>query len=285
MPRFDFTYSVRWNLLLLTTGAVLFSWGIKTIALYHGFITGGLFGTGLLLHYAVPALSAGVWFLLLNVPLFVMGWLWVSKRFFWYSLYCMLVITAAYELIPPDMHFHDQLYAAVAAGVVTGAGAGVILRSLGSAGGLDILAIILNQRYNLGIGRFYFLFNAVLFSFSFASLDNDLVIASLILVFISSVVVEYVLALFNGRKVVFVISDHSEAIVKEIMESLRLGATFLKGQGAYTGQEKDVLMTITNNIQLKRLEEIVFTIDPRAVFIVENTLNVIGSSFSRRKIY
>ena len=66
---------------------------------------------------------------------------------------------------------------------------------------------------------------------------------------------------------------------------MKQSATFLKGFGAYSRKKKNVLMTVVNNVQLKRLEELVFTADPHSLFIVENTFSVLGSSFSRRKIY
>ncbi|MBU3936035.1 MAG: YitT family protein, partial [Proteobacteria bacterium] len=97
--------------------------------------------------------------------------------------------------------------------------------------------------------------------------------------------VEYSLSLFNQRKLCLIISTQNSDIADKVMEKLKVGATFLEGVGAYKKEPRRVLMVVTNNIQLKRLEEIAFTIDPHALFIVENTFNVIGSTFSRRKIY
>ncbi len=286
MPRYkDFTYSPLWNIFLLSVGSALFSIGMKGIALEHNFISGGVFGLSLLLHYTFPFLSPGILYFLLNIPLFAISWIFVGRRFFFYSLYSMVFTSVFYEMVNVYIDIHHQLYAAVACGVITGAGGGIILRSLGSGGGLDIIAVLLNQRFNIGVGKFYFFFNALLFSVSALELSNDLLIASLIMVFISSVVVEYVLSMFSQRKIVFVISDASHEIARLLMENLRLGATFIQGRGAFTGSEKDILMTVINNIQLKRLEELVFTKDPKALFIVENTFNVLGSSFSKRKMY
>jgi uncharacterized membrane-anchored protein YitT (DUF2179 family) len=83
----------------------------------------------------------------------------------------------------------------------------------------------------------------------------------------------------------FIVSDRPEEIASQVMTHLKIGTTMLPAIGAYRKQEKTVLMIVTNNIQLKRLEEIVFTTDEHALFIVENTFNVLGSTFSRRKIY
>jgi uncharacterized membrane-anchored protein YitT (DUF2179 family) len=80
------TYSVPYNLLLLTAGSVIFGIGVKAIALPHGLITGGVSGVALLLYYWTGWLKPGLWYLALNVPIFILGWWFVSRRFFLYSL-------------------------------------------------------------------------------------------------------------------------------------------------------------------------------------------------------
>ena len=91
--------------------------------------------------------------------------------------------------------------------------------------------------------------------------------------------------MFNQRKLAFIISDKPKEIAARVMEHLKIGTTMLPGTGAYRNTPKTVLMVVINNIQLKRLEEIVFTTDAYSLFIVENTFNVLGSTFSKRKIY
>jgi len=110
-------------------------------------------------------------------------------------------------------------------------------------------------------------------------------VASVLLVFVASKSLDFFLAFFNQRKVVYVISDLSEKIAEKITTEMKMGATFLQGKGAYSGRDKKILMAITNNIQLKKLEEAVITVDEDALFIVENSYDVIGSTFRKRKIY
>ncbi len=277
--------SILWNLLLITTGATLFAFGAKTILMHHNFIIGGLFGTSLLLYYTTHFLSPGILYLIGNIPIMIAGYLLVSRRFFLYSLWAVIVVTVASEAITYNLAIVNQLYAAVAGGVVCGTGSGIILRSLGSGGGLDIIAIILNQKFNIGVGKFFIVYNACLFSVALSIYEIDLVIASFILTFISSITLDYVLALFNQRKIVYIISDFSKTIADSIKDDLKQGATMIGAKGAYSGKDKQLLMTITNNLQVKRLEERVFAIDPNALFIVENSFNVIGSGFGKRKIY
>lgn len=277
--------SIFFNLMLIAAGGLLLAIGIKSIAIPHGFITGGFSGLSLLIYYSFGGLTPGMWYLVLNIPLFVIGWIWLSRRFVFYSLFGMLVVTVALDWISFQIPIQDQLLAALTAGAFIGAGVGIYLRSLGSAGGSDIIAIILNQKLNIPIGRFFFFSNLVLFSMSFHILDIDLILFSLVLTFIVSQVTDYFLSVFNQRKLVLIISEMSTTIADTILKKLGRGATLLNGQGAYSGKEKKIVLTVVNNYQLKRLEALVFGLDDQAFVITENTFSVLGSGFSRRKTY
>jgi len=277
--------SVLWDILLLTLGAFVYAIGAEAILVHHKFIIGGIYGTALLIFYKSNLLSPAIWYFLLNIPLLVAGWIFLSRRFFFYSLYGVCALTLFAQALTLDFAIHDQLYAAIAGGAICGIGAGINLRSRGSGGGLDILAIILNRKFNFGVGKFFMLYNVALFTFVFSQYQADIVIASIILTFISSIVLEQVLACFNQRKIVYVLSDSYKEIVNILTKDMQQGATLIEVKGAYSGKQKQMLMTITNNLQLKRLEEKVFEIDPKALFIVENSFNVIGSTFGKRKMY
>ena len=277
--------SIVWNLVLLTIGSLVFAIGAQAILVHHNFIIGGLFGTGMLIYYKSGMLSPGIWYLLLNIPLLIAGCIFLSRRFFLYSLYGVCMLSFFAEILTLDFAITDQLYAAVAGGAICGVGAGISLRSRGSGGGLDIIAIIIHQKFNFGVGKFFMLYNAALYTLVFSQYQPDIVIASIIVTFVSSISLEHVLSLFNQRKIVYILSDNHQAIIDTISFDLQQGATLLPATGAYTGRQTQMIMTITNNLQLKRLEEKVFDIDPQALFIVENSFNVIGSNFGRRKIY
>ncbi|HEX9779425.1 MAG TPA: YitT family protein [Geopsychrobacteraceae bacterium] len=280
-----FAYSIFWNCSLIAVGTLIQAIALKAVAIPHQFVPGGLFGVGSLLYYQTGWLNPGILYLLLNVPMFIIGYLFISRRFLGYSALAMALISVFYQLVDFRIIINDQLYAALVFGVLSGVGAGMVLRSLGSNGGLDVVAVVLNQKYNIGVGKVYFGFNILLFSLSFISLDNDLVIASMISVFVCSVAIDYCLSLFNQRKLAFIISEKPEEIADRVMGHLKIGTTMLPAIGAYHKRNRTVLMVVINNIQLKRLEEIVFTADEYALFIVENTFSVLGSTFSRRKLY
>lgn len=285
MNKLQSVKSILWDLLLITTGSFTFALGAEAIVIHQEFIIGGLYGTALLIYYKSGLFSPGAWFLVLNIPLLIVAYVMLSKRFFYYSLYGVCILTLFTEVIDLNFAIHNQLYAAVAGGAICGIGLGIVLRSRGSSGGLDILAIILNKKFNLGVGKFYMMYNGLLFLIVLSQYEPDLVIASIILTFVSSIALEQVLALFNQRKIVYILSSFQAEIVASIQEQMHLGATLLEARGAYSGKSKQMIMTITNNLQVKRLEDKVFEIDPDALFIVENSFNVIGSSFGKRKMY
>jgi len=278
-------YSVFWNCGLIIIGTLIQAIGFKALGEVQGFVPGGLFGTATLISYITGKLNTGIIYLLLNIPMFILGYLFLTKRFLAYSTLAMCSLSGFFMLIDFRIDLHNQLYAAVTFGAIIGVGAGMVLRSLGSNGGLDIAGVILYQKYNIGLGKFFFFYNVALFGCSFFTLDNDLVIASMIAVFITSMTMDYCLSLFNQRKMALVISEKPEQIADQVMDNMKIGTTMLPGVGGYKKVRKTVLLIVVNNLQLKRLEEIVFSNDPYSLFIVENTFSVLGSTFSKRKIY
>lgn len=274
--------SVWWNLVLLTLGGLLTAICIQSVAAPHDFLAGGIMGMALLTNYWTGTLTPLLWYALFCVPVYIFGWFFVGKRFLLYTAYGTLCTTVFGFFINFTIPLQGELYAAVVGGVLHGTAGGLMLRSLGSGGGTDVIAVVLKDRWNFSIGQFNVIFNGLLFLLGAYRLPFDLIVASMIMMFISSNALEYVLGMFNRRKLVFIISDHGEEISEAILVTERFGATMLRGKGAYSGSDREILLTVTNNIALKRLENLVFSIDRNALFIVENTFYVSGGQFARR---
>lgn len=272
--------SVWWNLALLTLGAFLMTICIQSVAAPHNFLAGGVMGVALLLNYWAHGLSPLVLYFILCVPIYLVAWFLLGRRFLAYTAYGTLAMTVFGHFITIELPIANDVYAALAGGVLYGAASGIMLRTLGSSGGTDVFAILLKDRWNIPIGQFNFLFNAVLFLAGAFRLDADLIVASMLMMFVGSQTLDYVLGLFNRRKLVLVISGRGEELGEAILASERYGVTMLRGKGAYSGQDKEILLTVTNNVALKRLETLVYAIDPHALFIVENTFYVSGGQFA-----
>ncbi|MFH2091262.1 MAG: YitT family protein [Pseudomonadota bacterium] len=279
------SYSIPWNLFLITVGSIIVGIGLKAVVIPNGMITGGFSGAGILIYYYTKALTPGIWYFIFNIPVFIFGWVFISRRFLLYSLYGTIILTLVIDLVQFEIQVKDLMLAALAGGTIIGAGAGIVFRSLGSAGGNDIISVMLNQRFGIRIGTYNFLFNFILFFFSFGLLDTDMILYSMATSFITSQVLEYFMTLFNERKMIFIIANHPKKIANEIINKLKRGVTFVKGEGAYTGNAKDIVLVVVNNYQIKRVEEIAFAIDPDAFLITGSTFNVLGKGFSKRKIY
>jgi uncharacterized membrane-anchored protein YitT (DUF2179 family) len=274
------------NIFLLTVGNLIYAAGINSIIIPQHFLSGGVIGIALIVHYFFPILNTGVVYFILNIPLFILGWFSISRKFILYSAYGTVSLSA----ITAFCHFGvlsiaNPILAAILGGIVCGAGCGIILRSQGSAGGLDILAIYLNKRFSLRIGNTNMLVSGMILAAGAIFLNFEAALYSLIFVFTSGKVLDSVLTGFNQRKILFIVSDRHEAIAEQILTKLHRGVTFLEGTGGYSGQEKKVILTIITLTELSKLKQIVFDVDPSAFVIVNDTLEVIGHKHGELRVY
>ena len=217
------TLTIPWNLFLISAGSFIFAIGVKAVAMPQEFISGGMSGLCLLIFYWTQWLSPGILYFIINVPIFIIGWLMISRRFFLYSIFGMLTLSWAIDQINFTIPVQDPMLAAIAGGAILGTGAGITLHSLGSSGGNDVIAVLLNQKFNIRMGTFFFGFNLILFGFSLGILDVDRVLYSLVMSFVTAQMLDYVLTFFNQRKIVFIISDASQQIAEAINDRLKRG--------------------------------------------------------------
>jgi len=267
---------VLWNMILIALGSVLCAAGINGILIPQKFLAAGFTGVALIFHYVAPSLQVGVLYFVLNIPLYALGWKYVGRRFFLYSLAGVFIFSAAlawpYGMFP----VHDKILSAILAGIISGVGSGIILRSLGSAGGLDILSIILMKRFSVRLGSTILGFNALvlLIGAVFFSLENSLY--TLVYIYVSASIVNLVVTGLSQRKAVYIISPQWERITREIQEKVQRGVTIVRGQGGYTGQEHRILYTVITFRELSILKQLVSSIDPDAFVVVTDTLEVMG---------
>jgi uncharacterized membrane-anchored protein YitT (DUF2179 family) len=268
--------TVLWNLLLIFAGSVICALAVKGILIPRQFLAGGVTGLAIFGHYLFPSLPIGFIYFLLNIPLFVIGWMFVGRRFFWYSLAGMLIFSSVMFGSYPVFPVKDMILSALAAGIITGIGSGMILRSLGSAGGLDILSIILFKRFSIRPGTTVMTFHAILLLLALARLPMELVLYTLIYFFINAYFVNLVVIGLNQRKAVMIISSRWEDISRHIMEKLQRGVTIVEGEGGFSRQRLHILYSVITLTELSRFKEMIRKIDPNAFVVVTETLEVMG---------
>jgi uncharacterized membrane-anchored protein YitT (DUF2179 family) len=270
------TRLVLWNLTLITFGSVLCAVAINGILIPRRFVSGGLVGLALLIRYLLSFPSVGWIYFLFNIPLFLLGWMYVGRRFFVYSIAGLFIFSLSLAWIKVSVPVHDMLLSSLLAGIITGTGSGIILRSLGSAGGLDILSIILMRRFSIRLGSTILTFNALILAAAAIFLSLEKALYTLVFLYVSSSMINLVVTGLSQRKAVLIISHQWEKISSEIREKLQRGVTIIAGRGGYSGQEAQILYSVVTFQELSRLKQLIKGIDPGAFVVVTGTLEVMG---------
>ena len=274
--RVGFTGQVLRNLVFMTVGSLLCAVAINGILVPHRFFGAGFTGMSLVIHYLAPSLPVAALYFILNVPLFALGWMYVGRRFFLYSIAGTLIFSGALACTHVSLPVYDKFLCALLAGIIMGTGSGIILRSLGSAGGLDILSVILFKRFSIRLGTSILAFNSFILAVGAILFSLEMALYTLIFLFGTSYMVNLVVTGLSQRKAVFIISPQWEEISQEIMEKIQRGVTIIGGRGGYTGREEHILYTVITFRELSRLKQLVSSIDPDAFVVVTDTLEVMG---------
>jgi len=267
---------VFWNLGLIALGSALCAVAINGILIPRHFLSGGFTGLALILHYILPSFPLGGIYIVLNLPNYAFGWKYVGRRFFVYSLAGMFIFSASIQGIHVALPVYDQLLSAILAGIIVGIGSGIILKSLGSAGGTDILSVILVKLFSIRLGTTILAFNTIIMGAAALLFSLEKALYTLIYLYISSYMVNLVVTGLSQRKAVFVISPQWKGISQRIMEDIQRGVTIIEGQGAFSGQEQHILYTVITFRELSRLKPLIRKIDPDAFVVVNETLEVMG---------
>jgi uncharacterized membrane-anchored protein YitT (DUF2179 family) len=275
--KIDIAVDIIRNLCLIGLGNTLIAIAVNGIVIPHQFLSGGVTGTALLIHYLFPFLPVATLYLVLNIPLFAFGWAFVGRRFFIYSIVGMLTLTGTLEWVHVSVPLHDKLLAALFAGILTGIGGGLTLRSRGSAGGLDILSVILLKRFSIPIGKAFLTFNAVILVAITFLFSLETAIYSLIYIYTTARMMDLVITGLSKRKAVLIISGQWTKISEEILHRMNRGVTLLHGQGGYSGKAGKILYVVVSMRELHRIKRIIQNIDPKAFVVIQDTLEVMGN--------
>jgi uncharacterized membrane-anchored protein YitT (DUF2179 family) len=268
---------IGWNLFLLCAGSVVTAAGINGILIPHRFVSGGVTGLALLLHYLVPTISVALIYAAANIPLFLAGWFFISRRFFLYSIVGTIIFSSAIAWVDLGViPVKDPLLAAILAGLILGTGSGIILKSLGSAGGTDILSVILLQRFSIRLGTTRLAFNILVLAAAALLFSLEDALYTLIYLYVSAQIMNLVVTGLSQRKAVFIISPQWERISPRILSEIHRGVTILRGQGAYSQKEQKILYTVVTFREVATLKQIVRSEDPAAFVVVSDTTEVMG---------
>lgn len=267
---------VLWNLGLIAVGSCVCAVALNGILIPHGFVSGCVAGLSLIVHHVLPDLQVSILYLIFNIPLFALGWKYVGRRFFLYSIVGTFIFSAAVQWIYIPIPVSDKFLCAILAGIINGVGTGIILRSAGSSGGTDILSVMVLTRFAVRMGNTVIAFNTAVLLITAFLFSLESALYTLIFIYVTAHFLDLVVTGLSQRKSVMIVSKYQEEIVRTIMEKMNRGVTVIKGRGGYTGELSEIIYTVISFRELSRLKRLITRIDPDAFVVVSDTTEVIG---------
>ncbi|MFC0476175.1 YitT family protein [Robertmurraya beringensis] len=272
------------NIFFILLGSAIFSFGIVHFNMQNNLAEGGFTGITLLLYFLFNWDPSYV-NLLLNIPLFFIGWRLLGKNVFLYTLIGTVSVSVflwIFQRYQINMPLKDDLtLAALFAGVFIGVGLGIIFRFGGTTGGVDIIARLVHKYIGWSMGKTMFLFDVVVITLSLIFyLTYQEAMYTLVAVFVGARVIDFMQEGAYSARGAIIISEKNQEIADKIMTEMERGVTVLKGHGSYSKQEKEVLYCVVGRNEIVLLKRVITSVDPHAFVSVTMVHDVLGEGFT-----
>lgn len=272
------------NIFFIMLGAAIFSFGFVHFNIQNQLGEGGFSGITLILFF-VFNLDPALMNLLLNIPMFILGWRLLGRKVFVYTVVgtvSVSVFLKIFQIHEIDIHLKDDLFlAALFAGVFVGVGLGIIFRYGGTTGGVDIIARLAHKYVGWSMGKTMFIFDAAVILLSWLTfLDSRSMMYTLVAVFVGARVIDFVQEGAYAARGAFIISEFQNEIADRISIDMDRGVTVLRGFGHFTKADREVLYCVVGRNEIVRLKNIIMSIDPHAFVSVTEVHDVMGEGFT-----
>lgn len=276
------------ELLMCIVGSFMYSAAVSLFVTPLKFAAGGVTGLGILVNYLVPFISTGTFVFVANIPLFVLAWKKFGFRFIARTVFATALVSVFIDILSYlgaeyNWFFsgEEKLVGAIFGGIIAGAGLGIVFLGGATTGGLDILARLLRLKFpHLSVGRLILMCDFVVVLLSgivYKSVES--VLYSIIIVFLSSVAVDYVVAGRSHSKLLFIMTDYYEEVTKDIIAICGRGVSVIPAKGGYTGKDKNMLMCVVRTHEVARVREVVAKYDEKPFIIITESSEVLGQGF------
>ncbi|MBC8015479.1 MAG: YitT family protein [Sporomusaceae bacterium] len=268
--------------LQVALGCLLCSISINLFLVPHHLISGGMTGLAVISNFLF-GFPIGVVLFLLNVPLVYAAYRLLGKGYTIKTIFGAVFFSIAVDstqflaaLSPLD----DPILACLTGGIISGLGAGLIFRVNGSAGGVDIIAVIMKKYYSLNVGVTSFAVNMVIVLLATTLFGLKLAILTLLAMYVGATITDKVVEGFNHKKSITIISNNGDKIAAAIIKEVGRGVTILHGEGAFTRQNKQIVFVVVSLTQIAKIKLIVEEVDPCAFMIIQDAAEVMGGGFT-----
>jgi uncharacterized membrane-anchored protein YitT (DUF2179 family) len=265
-------------------GIVLASIGLKAFLLPNGFLDGGVTGMALLIKTQVD-INLSYLLIIFSIPFLILGYYTVSKRIVVKSIISILGLALFIHFENFAIITEDKLLISIFGGLFLGAGIGIAIRNGSVLDGSEILGVFINDRFGISIGKVILMFNIILFSITAFMISTEVAMYSILTYIVTAKVTDLVIEGFEDFIGVTIVSQDYSKIEAAIITQLGAGMTLYKGRKGFgsTGEKQDfdIIHTIINRIDIKKMYRIVSEIDEHA-FIVEFDVNNVKGGILRR---
>jgi len=267
--------------LMITAGAVIYAVAVSLFLDPNSLAPGGVTGIAIILNRLIHV-ETGTLIFLINIPIMILGIWKFGVRFILSTLYCIAVISYSTNALAPfGAATEDPFLAAVVGGALSAVAIGFAFKSGATTGGTDIIVKVMRLHFpHLKTGSIFLATDLTIVTCSaivFRDLNKALYAG--LVVFITSILLDMVLYGRDGAKLIYIISDYSENITKRLLDELDIGVTHMRGVGAYSGKEKNVIMCVIRKQLSPKAEEIVKQEDPLAFMIVTSATEIYGEGY------
>lgn len=259
-------------------------------------IPGGVYGLGRILHYLVPSIQTGTFGFMLDVPLMITGIIVFGGAFGAKTIYAALLTPVfmngmthwlgedpadGISIISRYFDISDNiLVAAIFGGVLIGTGVGLIIKFGATSGGTDIVAMLLVRYARMKFSSAMFLTESVIvLTGMFILQDWKLPLYSLIAIFVTARMLDFVLDGASYDKLLFIITDRTEEMKDFIINDIERSGTFIKSKGMYTGKDKEMIFLVVSRRQITAVQDKIKDIDPDSFVVVLNAYETFGEGF------
>lgn len=295
----DFTVEKRGidsikKLFQINLGILMIAAGIYFFKAPNGFATGGVSGIAIVLANLPFSITLGItqaiYMLVINVLLLILGVIILGKKCGFLTIYCSLMLSLEnllFETFLPIESLSGQstltnspLLELVYAVLLTGIGSAILFRNKASSGGTDIVALILKKRSNLNVSQALLATDFLIALSTFLVYDNVSVgLYAMLGLFSKIFIIDDILDSMNLCKAFTIITTKPEEISHFILNDMKHGATMYKGEGLYTHEDREIIMTVCKRSEAIRLRRKVKAIDPEAFMIITKTSEIFGKGF------
>lgn len=270
------------NYLFIIVGAIFLATGMVGFLIPNKIATGGIAGLSIILHHLFE-LPTGVILMLVNIPLLLLSLNYLGKKFAIRTIITIVIIALFVDLlgeIYAIAAFSDNtLLSSLYGGVFVGIGLGLIFKGESSAGAGTIIAKILNEKANIKTGDAILILDAlVVVAAGVVFKDIELALWSLISIYVSAKLINLLLTGSKHQKIVHIALDNPEKIQQKITEELGITGTLMQGNDLYNSNHKNIIFIVVDNSKINVLKNMVHSADPKALMIVMEATELLGSS-------